>query len=375
MTLNDERFAAVDAVVAPDSDELEGAEDELAGQLEDELGDGAGDSHELEGFECQVWRLPQPGDQLPQGVKASQGIYLTRLACPVSMEQLKAIVGGGVFRLVFRGTGSDGRRRIVRRQVAIAGSRREPPSPGAADPAGSPGSDSRIDRLERMVEQLVNGVTRGAQPAAPDALEMFEKVARIMRTLSPSSGAMQPEQLFGLATDMFKRGVDLGSKGERGEDSWIDAIEKIGPIVKELIVARPRMMPPPGARAPRGNAAVVESPPAAAPAQSEARGDEQADRGVMLLETLGRAITRGTPPEQLAYTAEDMLNELELMRVRAMSADELVQLAGGRLRMLTTEQGRRYVERFLRALNLSPEERDEQDDEPEADPVATPSTE
>lgn len=381
----------VDLASAPGMQELSVAElEDLNDSL---LGDAAtlGDSR-ITGFEWQVWRMPETGALVPANVKPGDGTYCCALAGPLNLERVRSLLGGGVYRIIGRGRDAEGRARRVVHTFQIAGKPLTPPSPeslrprddmnGSAPPAAVPSSDPAVRELADQVRNLTALVMAQRAAGADPFDRALEQVTKLAALFGGLNRPQNPDAIFGSMLGVFEKGIELGTKRDASEGSeWIEAAKAIGPQLLDTIktvAAASRPAPPPRARTASGATVVTDPNVPAVPAPEAAvitPADPIAVRMGILVETLARAITRGTHPLDLATTTENMLSDTELATLKLATSDTLLeQLAPhtSRFEIFAAPHARDYLAQFLEILRMSPEQRDQLADDLEGEGDTTP---
>jgi hypothetical protein len=344
-----------------------------ADEREAMLGDAAvlGDP-ELKGLVWSVFKLRDANSNVALG-ENGLGIYWCRLHGPLDLEYLRGLLGGGSFRFVGRGENADGEKVREAHVATLVGPSKMPPPPqptanevtqqssvnGVGDPV--------LATLIAELRDLKREVTAARQPQTLDPFAMLERITAVMRNLngggSSPQGEMQAEKIVEFGMGMLERGVKLGESKEGGEESLSDTVVKLGPVIRDVLQT---FRPVRGARtvsgaAPQASAATPAVLPSGLPQPTEQEPSVNPTRIANLVDSLARAAQRHTPAAQLAYSAEDMLNDAELTWLHQQTADNLIGLLVQHFPhypVFNSESGKNYVRAFLTALAADDSERE-----------------
>jgi hypothetical protein len=341
-------------------------------EREEMLGDAAvlGDPA-IQGLTWRVWKLSNAGETLQLGHRG-QGIYWCSMTGPLDLEYLRAVLGGGTFRFVGRGETPTGERVAETHVQTFVGPNKQPPPPvpqpnmAAAEPASNGHGDPSLAAVVAELRELRKELQHPPQPPV-DPFAMVERIAALMSTLRPEAGAPQSaEKILEFGLGMMERGMKIGEQREPGEETMLETITKLAPLAKDVLqVLKPAPRPVTFARPVAPGTTSPGSPaPASTPGPSEPEVTQvNPHRVAALVDTVARAIERGTPPPQMAYTAEDMLDDNELQWLHQQDGDGLTAILVQHFKaypVFGTDAGKSYVNKFLLALRADEGEREAQ---------------
>lgn len=248
-----------------------------------------------------IYRISPEGTKLPPGF--GPHAYAMTFAGAFDTEKVRERLGGGFFEIM----GRRGRTMITKKRIVIEGAPRihanpvDPPSPAPALSAATPSS-----RTDQLLEQLLVELRTMRAAPPPSALGVRD-VIDVAKEISRHSGETpRPDEIVSTARQMLELGQELAKNdGDREPVTMATVLRDALPKVFELFERHPIVKT--GAAPPARD---VDASPAA--------------QGNMLLELLTRGITFGRDPHQVADAAEELLSDVEVQRVRSLSADQLI---------------------------------------------------
>lgn len=282
----------------------------------------------------------------------SLGRYVAKIAGPLDLDALRAIVGGGRFRLFGRGPRGSALS-AVRRTIEIEGPPRTPPMPVDSDPTPTPAPASSTDRQLAELAEQVKILTQKlastpATPTTPPAtglgLSNIGELVQLVRTLAPPPPT---EPVIAALT----KGIEIGreSSGDGDGDGLAGMVKAFAPALVQLLkvasTPAPAPAPPPGPARVGSQMPVqtVQDPrttqntPPALAGPVDGSGEIVSDPGqdtttdmsgfVMLSQIITRGMKRSTPPESVADALVDLMDEDQLNTLTTVGASGLIQVA------------------------------------------------
>lgn len=272
-----------------------------------------------ERLDCYVYRLAPKPTFAPKGTPS----YLCRLETPKSLDDLKAEIGGGVFRFIGNSfsekeESTNQRKTVVDFLFEISAPLlEEKAAPGSAPKGGGPGGPP-----------LVDGPAALSRPAPSQGNrledeEVFLRRLKMYKEIFAPNGNGHTDQL-----SAFLKGVEFfkamqGDEKKTGSTGW-DLGKEVLALIREEAARRPRPAPPKPAPAP---AAQVHVEPAAVAVAGDAEKKvESLPNPEALVEYLMDSFDEGKPAQQTADEVASMIPKTELNNLLAFTDGSLVAM-------------------------------------------------
>ncbi|MCI0597340.1 MAG: hypothetical protein L0Z48_12490 [candidate division Zixibacteria bacterium] len=274
-----------------------------------------------ERLDCYVYRIAPKPPFAPKGTPA----YLTRLETPKTLDELKAEIGGGVFRFVGNSfsekeEATNQRKTVVDFLFEIDG----PPlaertAPGSAPRRGEPGSSPLVDGPAAI------GRPAPTQGNRVDEELAFLQKAKLYKEIFGGNGNDQSGETKLL--DAFLKGVEFrkameNDKPQTGSTGW-DMAKEVIALVREEAGRRPRPATHP-APAPAGEVHI--EPPAVAVAGEPEKEVKSLPNLDALLEYLMDSFDEGKPAGQTAEEVVSLVPNGDLRTLFAFTDEHLISL-------------------------------------------------
>jgi len=270
-----------------------------------------------ERLDCYVYRIAPKPPFAPKGTPA----YLCRLETPKTLDELKEVIGGGVFRFVGNSfsekeEGTNQRKTVVDFVFEIDG-------PSLAERVSGP-----PPRRVEASSPLLDGPSAIGRPAPAQGNRVDEELAflqkaKLYKEVFGGNGNVNGAEKF---LDVFLKGVQMGKDlvkdSETKETNGFDLFKEVLQIVRQQTSARPR----PAAPSPSPAAEVHVERPAVAVAGDPAKGPTQLNNLDALLEYLMDSFDEGKAARKTAEEVVAMIPRSDLDNIFAFTDDKIAAI-------------------------------------------------
>lgn len=343
-------------VVVPDLGEPDEADDEPAlPDASDELGDILALSDES--YREATWYVYRRRDHgaAPRGRSVTNApVYVAKLVGPLEIEEVRNLVGGGMFKICGYRKRNGRNVKFIERNVEIEGPRkvwddvpvRPAPNPNAtATAAATPGVPRELVEILSRIEQRLANTQQTPAVNGFSVKDMLELLRQLQPAPALPADVTMMKEMVGMAKDFMQLGAERQPDGE----GWVSVVDKLTPLAERLLsnVRRPTVpMPPPPAPQPQHGA-------------SSAQVENVSPRMTAVVESLARAIDEGLDPSDFAGTVETILNDDECASLKLATAEHVIgelRTLSSRFPIFNTEQAATYVGELLEHLKNPPDD-------------------